>query len=435
MRAYDIILKKRKGNKLTKEEIAFFVNSYTKGGIPDYQASVLLMTIYFKGMDDEETANLTEAMMNSGDVYDLSSISGKKIDKHSTGGVGDKVSIILAPLVASAGVVVPMMSGRGLGHTGGTLDKLESIPGFRTNLTKDEFISNLKKINVAMIGQSELIAPADKKLYALRDVTGTIESIPLIASSIMSKKLAEGIDGLVLDVKTGSGAFMKKERDAVRLAKNMAAIGKKTGKKVVALITDMDQPLGNAIGNSLEIKECIEVLKGRGPQDLIDITLELGAYMLKLAGKVNNVAKGKDILKRHLSDGSAYQRFRDMVELQGGDVRAIDNPSLLPSAKFSKELLSERTGYILKMDTEAIGIASCILGAGRERIEDKIDPAVGIVIDKKNGDKVKIGERLALLHYNAEDRLAETYKKLQGAYLISSKRPKKRQLIRRIIMA
>ena len=435
MRAYDIILKKRKGNKLTKEEIAFFVNSYTKGGIPDYQASVLLMTIYFKGMDDEETANLTEAMMNSGDVYDLSSISGKKIDKHSTGGVGDKVSIILAPLVASAGVVVPMMSGRGLGHTGETLDKLESIPGFRTNLTKDEFISNLKKINVAMIGQSELIAPADKKLYALRDLTGTIESIPLIASSIMSKKLAEGIDGLVLDVKTGSGAFMKKERDAVRLAKNMAAIGKKTGKKVVALITDMDQPLGNAIGNSLEIKECIEVLKGRGPQDLIDITLELGAYMLKLAGKVNNVAKGKDILKRHLSDGSAYQRFRDMVELQGGDVRAIDNPSLLPSAKFSKELLSERTGYILKMDTEAIGIASCMLGAGREKVEDKIDPAVGIVIDKKNGDKVKIGERLALLHYNAEDRLAETYKKLQGAYLISSKRPKKRQLIRRIIMA
>ena len=435
MRAYDIILKKRKGNKLTKEEIAFFVNSYTKGGIPDYQASVLLMTIYFKGMDDEETANLTEAMMNSGDVYDLSSVSGKKIDKHSTGGVGDKVSIILAPLVASAGVVVPMMSGRGLGHTGGTLDKLESIPGFRTNLTKDEFISNLKKINVAMIGQSELIAPADKKLYALRDVTGTIESIPLIASSIMSKKLAEGIDGLVLDVKTGSGAFMKKERDAVRLAKNMAAIGKKMGKKVVALITDMDQPLGNAIGNSLEIKECIEVLKGRGPQDLFDITLELGAYMLKLAKKVNNAAKGMGILKRHLFDGSAYQRFMEMVELQGGDVRAIDNPLLLPSARYTKELLSEGTGYISKMDTEAIGIASCMLGAGREKVEDKIDPAVGIVIDKKIGDKVKIGERLALLHYNAEDRLAEAYKKLQGAYLISSKRPKKRQLIRRIIMA
>lgn len=435
MRAYDIILKKRKGNKLTKEEIAFFVNSYTKGGIPDYQASALLMAIYFQAMDNEETSFLTEAMMNSGEVYDLSSIPGKKIDKHSTGGVGDKVSIILAPLVASAGVVVPMMSGRGLGHTGGTLDKLESIPGFRTNLTKNEFIANLKKINVTMIGQSENIAPADKKLYALRDVTGTIESVPLIASSIMSKKLAEGIDGLVLDVKTGSGAFMKKERDAVRLARVMSAIGKKMGKKVVALITDMEQPLGNAIGNSLEIKECIEVLKGRGPQDLFDITLELGAYMLKLAGKVNNVAKGKDILKRHLSDGSAYQRFREMVELQGGDVRAIDNPSLLPSARYTKELLSERNGYISKMDTEAIGIASCILGAGREKIEDKIDPAVGIVIDKKIGDKIKKGERLAMLHYNSEEKMSEAFKILQSAIFIGSKRPGKKRLIRRVIIA
>lgn len=435
MRAYDIILKKRNGNRLTKEEIAFFVSSYTKGDIPDYQASALLMAIYFQAMDDEETSFLTEAMMNSGEVYDLSSIPGKKIDKHSTGGVGDKVSIILAPLVASAGVTVPMMSGRGLGHTGGTLDKLESIPGFRTNLTKEEFISNLKKINVAMIGQSEFIAPADKRLYALRDVTGTIESIPLIASSIMSKKLAEGIDGLVLDVKTGSGAFMKKEKDAVRVAKAMAAIGRKMGKKVAALITDMEQPLGNAIGNSLEIKECIEVLKGRGPQDLIDITLELGAYMLKLSGKANNVAKGRGILKRHLSDGSAFQRFKDMIRLQDGDVNVIDNPSLLPSARYTKDLLSERNGYISKMDTEAIGIASCMLGAGRERIEDKIDPAVGIVINKKLGDKIKKGESLALLHYNSEDKLAEAYKKLQDAYLISSKRPKKRQLIRRIIMA
>ena len=410
MRAYDIILKKRNGNRLTKEEIAFFVSSYTKGDIPDYQASALLMAIYFQAMDDEETSFLTEAMMNSGEVYDLSSIPGKKIDKHSTGGVGDKVSIILAPLVASAGVTVPMMSGRGLGHTGGTLDKLESIPGFRTNLTKEEFISNLKKINVAMIGQSEFIAPADKRLYALRDVTGTIESIPLIASSIMSKKLAEGIDGLVLDVKTGSGAFMKKEKDAVRLAKAMAAIGKKMGKKIAALITDMEQPLGNAIGNSLEIKECIEVLKGRGPQDLIDITLELGAYMLKLSGKANNVAKGRGILKRHLSDGSAFQRFKDMIRLQDGDVNVIDNPSLLPSARYTKDLLSERNGYISKMDTEAIGIASCMLGAGRERIEDKIDPAVGIVINKKLGDKIKKGESLALLHYNSEDKLAEAYK-------------------------
>ncbi len=435
MRAYDIILKKRNGNKLTKEEIAFFVNSYTKGDIPDYQTSALLMAIYFQGMDDEETSFLTAAMMNSGDVYDLSLIPGIKIDKHSTGGVGDKVSIILAPLVASAGVAVPMMSGRGLGHTGGTLDKLESIPGFRANLTKDEFISNLKRINVAMIGQSELIAPADKKMYALRDVTGTIESIPLIASSIMSKKLAEGIDGLVLDVKTGSGAFMKKERDAVRLAKNMAAIGKRMGKEVVALITDMDQPLGNAIGNSLEIKECIEVLKGRGPKDLIDITLELGAYMLKLAKKVNNAAKGREILKRHLSDGSAYQRFIEMVELQGGDVSAIDNPSLLPSARYIMELLSDRDGYISEMDTEAIGIASCMLGAGRERIEDRIDTAVGIVVDKKAGDKVKKGERLAALHYNSEEKMAEAYKKLQAAYLISRKKPNKRRLIRRVIIA
>lgn len=435
MRAYDIILKKRNGNKLTKEEIAFFVNSYTKGDIPDYQASALLMAVYFQGMDDEETANLTEAMMNSGDVYDLSSISGKKIDKHSTGGVGDKVSIILSPLAASAGVTVPMMSGRGLGHTGGTLDKLESIPGFRTNLTKDEFMSNLKKINVAMIGQSESIAPADKRMYALRDVTGTIESIPLIAGSIMSKKLAEGIDGLVLDVKTGNGAFMKKEKDAIKLARVMFAIGKKMGKKVVALITDMEQPLGNAIGNSLEIKECIEVLKGSGPQDLIDITLELGAYMLKLAGKANNAAKGKDILKRHLSDGSAYQRFREMVILQGGDVRAIDNPLMLPSARFSKELLSEKSGYISKMDTEAIGIASCMLGAGRERIEDKIDPAAGIIIEKKIGDNVKKGETLAVLHYNSEEKISEPYKRLQSAIFIGRKKPGKRRLIKRIIIA
>lgn len=435
MRAYDIILKKRNGNRLTKEEIAFFVNSYTKGDIPDYQTSAFLMAIYFQGMDDEETSFLTEAMMNSGEVYDLSLIPGKKIDKHSTGGVGDKVSIILAPLVASAGVAVPMMSGRGLGHTGGTLDKLESIPGFRTNLIKDEFISNLKKINAAMIGQSESIAPADKKMYALRDVTGTIESIPLIASSIMSKKLAEGIDGLVLDVKTGSGAFMKKERDAVRLAKNMAAIGKKMGKEVVALITDMEQPLGNAIGNSLEIKECIEVLKGRGPQDLIDIALELGAYMLKLAGKANNAAKGRDILKRYLSDGSAYQRFREMVILQGGDVSAIDNPSLLPSARYTKELLSERNGYISRMDTETIGIASCMLGAGRERIEDKIDPAAGIIIEKKIGDKIKKGERLAVLHYNSEEKISEPYKRLQSAIFIGSKKPRKKRLIRRIIIA
>ncbi len=435
MRIYDIILKKRNSNKLTKEEIVFFVNGYTKGGIPDYQVSALLMAIYFQGMDDEETAFLTEAMIKSGEVYDLSLIPGKKIDKHSTGGVGDKVSIILAPLIASVGVVVPMMSGRGLGHTGGTLDKLESIPGFRTNLTKEEFISNLKKINVAMIGQSENIAPADKKLYALRDVTGTIESIPLIASSIMSKKLAEGIDGLVLDVKTGNGAFMKKEKDAVRLAKVMAAIGKKMGKDVVALITDMNQPLGNAIGNSLEIKECIEVLKGRGPQDLIDITLELGAYMLKLGRKVNNVSKGRDILKRHLSDGSAYERFKDMIRLHGGDVSAINNPSLLPSARYTKELLSDKNGYISKMDTEAIGIASCILGAGRERIEDRIDLAVGIVVEKKVGDKIRRSERLATLYYNSEDKITEAYKRLHDAYQISRQRPKKRRLIKRIIMA
>ncbi|MEK6682442.1 MAG: thymidine phosphorylase [Nitrospirota bacterium] len=438
MRVYDIILKKRNGNRLTKEEIAFVVDGYTKGEIPDYQISALLMAVYFQGMDDEETSDLTEAMMKSGEVYDLSAISGRKIDKHSTGGVGDKTSIILAPLMASAGLVVPMMSGRGLGHTGGTLDKLESIPGFRTNLTKEEFISNLKKINVAMTGQSASIAPADKKMYSLRDVTGTVESVPLIAASIMSKKLAEGIEGLVLDVKVGTGAFMKDIDDARRLARAMVDIGNLKGVKTVAIITAMEQPLGKTIGNSLEIKECISALRGKWPEDLKKVTLTLGAWMLRIADgisgqKAGDIQQYKERLEGLINNGAAFKRFVEMVDAQYGDPETAFKPSLLPSAKKIKQIIIQKEGYIQRMDAEKIGIASMMLGAGRQRIEDSIDHSAGIILNKKVGDYVKSGEQIAMFYYNDDKRLKEAEEVFLSGIEIGTEKVKTKDLILEVV--
>ncbi|MBI3353758.1 MAG: thymidine phosphorylase [Nitrospirae bacterium] len=438
MRVYDIILKKRNGNRLTKEEIAFVVDGYTKGEIPDYQISALLMAIYFQGMDDEETSDLTEAMMKSGEVYDLTSIPGKKIDKHSTGGVGDKTSIILAPLMASAGLVVPMMSGRGLGHTGGTLDKLESISGFRINLTKEEVISNLKKINAAMTGQSEFIAPADKKMYSLRDITGTVESIPLIAASIMSKKLAEGIEGLVLDVKVGTGAFMKDIDDARRLARAMVDIGNLKGVKTVAIITAMDQPLGKTIGNSLEIKECISALRGKWPEDLKKVTLTLGAWMLRIADEISgqkaeDIQKYKERLEVLINNGSAFNRFVEMIDAQYGDPETAFKPSLLPSAKKMKQIIIQKEGYIQRMDAEKIGIASMMLGAGRQRIEDTIDHSAGIILNKKAGDYIKAGEQIAMFYYNDDKRLKEAEEIFLSGIEIGTEKVKTKDLILEVI--
>jgi len=394
MRAYDIIRKKRDGQNLSKDELTAFLGNYLKGEVPDYQMSAFLMAVFLKGMLREEMVNMTEIMLSSGTQMDLSDIPAPKIDKHSTGGVGDKVSLALVPLVASAGVVVPMMSGRGLGHTGGTLDKLESIPGFRTTLSVKEFKEILSKIGCAMIGQSEEIAPLDRRLYALRDVTATVESIPLIASSIMSKKLSEGIDGLVLDVKVGRGAFMKELESARRLAKTMVEIGNSFGVKTAALLTDMNEPFGMAIGNSLEVREAIDALKGKAPEDLMEVTLYLGALMLKLAGIEEDLEAGKKRLLRLIEDGSALERFIKMIELQGGNPKIVERPTLLPYSCLSIDITSEESGYIQSMDAEAVGTASMILGAGREKMDSIIDPAAGIILKKKVGDFVERGELL-----------------------------------------
>lgn len=394
MRAYDIIKKKRDGQDLSKDELTALLGNYLKGEVPDYQVSAFLMAVFLKGMTREEMVNMTEIMLRSGARIDLSDIPGPKIDKHSTGGVGDKVSLVLVPLVASAGVVVPMMSGRGLGHTGGTLDKLESIPGFRTTLSVKEFKDILSKIGCAMIGQSEEIAPLDRRLYALRDVTATVESIPLIASSIMSKKLSEGIDGLVLDVKVGRGAFMKDLESARRLAKTMTEIGNSFGVKTAALLTDMNEPLGMAIGNSLEVREAIDALKGKGPEDLMEVTLRLGALMLKLAGIEEALEAGKERLIGLIEDGSALERFIKMIELQGGNPKIVERPTLLPYSCLSIDITSQESGYIQSMDAEAVGVASMILGAGREKMDSIIDPAAGIILKKKVGDFVERGELL-----------------------------------------
>jgi pyrimidine-nucleoside phosphorylase len=433
-RAIDVIRKKRDGGELSRDEIESLVNSYTRGDIPDYQMSAWLMAVVLRGMTRAETAALTEAMLRSGEVLDLSALPAKKVDKHSTGGVGDKTSLVLAPLAAAAGVMVPMISGRGLGHTGGTLDKLEAIPGFNVNLPVAQFRRVLETCGCAMIGQTAEIAPADRKLYALRDVTGTVESPNLICASIMSKKLAEGIDALVLDVKTGSGAFMKSEKDAVFLAELMVETGERMGKQMVALITDMDQPLGSMIGNALEVVEVVEVLRGEGPEDLRQLCLELAGWMLHLGGVADTVAEGKKQSEKLIASGEALDKFRQMVALQGGDLRAIDEAKKLPQAQHTMILSSPKNGYLAALQCEQVGTACVILGGGRERKEDSVDPAVGIVLHKKVGDPVSSGEALATIYYNAEARAVRARQLLDESYQIAdSPVHEKRPLIHRVI--
>ena len=433
-RAIDVIRKKRDGGELSRNEIESLVNSYTRGDIPDYQMSAWLMAVVLRGMTRAETAALTDAMLRSGEVLDLSALPAKKVDKHSTGGVGDKTSLVLAPLAAAAGVMVPMISGRGLGHTGGTLDKLEAIPGFNVNLPVAQFRRVLETCGCAMIGQTAEIAPADRKLYALRDVTGTVESPYLICASIMSKKLAEGIDALVLDVKTGSGAFMKSEKDAVFLAELMVETGERMGKQMVALITDMDQPLGSMIGNALEVVEVVEVLRGEGPEDLRQLCLELAGWMLHLGGVADTVAEGKKQSEKLIASGEALDKFRQMVALQGGDLRAIDEAKKLPQAQHTMILSSSKKGYLAALQCEQVGTACVILGGGRERKEDSVDPAVGIVLHKKVGDPVSSGEALATIYYNAEARAGRARQLLDESYQIAdSPVHEKRPLIHRVI--
>lgn len=403
MRMVDIIEKKRDGQELTTAEINFFIEGYTKGEIPDYQASALAMAIYFQDMNDRERADLTRAMVESGDTIDLSAIDGVKVDKHSTGGVGDTTTLVLAPLVASLGVPVAKMSGRGLGHTGGTIDKLESIAGFHVELTREQFIDLVNRDKVAVIGQSGNLTPADKKLYALRDVTGTVNSIPLIASSIMSKKIAAGADAIVLDVKTGDGAFMKTQKDAEELAHAMVRIGNHVGRKTIAIISDMSQPLGFAIGNALEVKEAIETLQGKGPKDLTELVLTLGSQMVILAGKAKTSEEAKEMLLDAIHSGKALTKFKEFLANQGGDASIVDDLTKLPQAKYKIELPAKQSGYISRMVADEIGVASMILGAGRATKEDVIDLAVGLVLHKKVGDKVEEGESILTIYSNREN--------------------------------
>jgi pyrimidine-nucleoside phosphorylase len=422
MRMYDVITKKRDGGELTKEEIEFFIGGYVKGEIPDYQVSALLMAIYFKGMTEWETAALTLCMANSGETVDLSSIDGIKVDKHSTGGVGDKTTLIISPIVASLGVRVAKMSGRGLGHTGGTVDKMESIPGMQTSIDREKFFDIVRKVGVSVIGQSGNLVPADKKLYALRDVTATIESIPLIASSIMSKKIAAGSDCILLDVKTGSGAFMKTVDDSIGLAEAMVKIGEHVGRKTIALITDMDRPLGIAIGNSLEIMEVCQTLKGHGPADLTEICIDLAANMLFLANK-GSIEECKKLAQQQISNGEAFAKLKEMVTAQGGDSSVLDDNAKFEQAKVKHEVLAQREGYLYSMNTEQCGIASVELGAGREKKEDSIDFSAGILLRKKIGDYVKIGDPIATFYSSAMDRCLEAEKLFESAITIGKKAP------------
>jgi pyrimidine-nucleoside phosphorylase len=434
MRPLDLIRKKRDGGELSSDEIGFLVRAYTLDEIPDYQMAAWLMAVVIRGMTRPELSALTTAMLHSGEVLDLSDISGAKVDKHSTGGVGDKTSLIIAPIVAAAGVTVPMISGRGLGHTGGTLDKLQSIPGFNINLSLSEFRRVLKSCGCGLIGQTAEIAPADKKLYALRDVTATVESPNLICASIMSKKLAEGIDGLVLDVKTGSGAFMKTEKDSFLLAELMVETGERMGKKMVALITDMDQPLGLKVGNALEVEECIEVMDGQGPADLREVSVELAAWMLYLAGRTPSVDAGRKLADELIRNRSALKKFREIVVQQGGDPAAIDDPKHLPQAQHRIPILSPASGFVASIQCEQVGIASLVLGGGREKKEDVIDPAVGLVLLKKVGDPVQKGEPFCTVHYNWDARLSSAQSLLQQAYRIAEKPSAvRRPLIHRVI--
>jgi pyrimidine-nucleoside phosphorylase len=435
MRAVDIIRKKRDAGELTREEIDFLIRGATDDSVSDYQLAAWLMAVVWRGMSPAELAALTEAMLHSGQVLDLSDIPGVKVDKHSTGGVGDKTSLVIAPIVAAAGLPVPMISGRGLGHTGGTLDKLEAIPGFNVNLSLADFRRVLKECGCALIGQTPEIAPADKKLYALRDVTATVESPYLICASIMSKKLAEGIDALVLDVKTGDGAFMKKEQDAVYLAELMVKTGRHMGKQIVALITDMEQPLGRKVGNALEVEECLEVLAGGGPEDLRELCLDLSAWMLALGGKCAKVSQGREIAAEMISSGRARDKFRQIIRLQGGDAGVVDDPGRLPKTKKMAKAIAMKAGYITAIRCEQVGIASMLLGGGREKKEDSVDPAVGVVLEKKVGDEVVAGSTLCTIHFNSEERMADALAMLGMSFEIGPKKPSARLLVRRIIGA
>ena len=428
MRMYDIIKKKRDGGELSTEEIGYFVDGVTKGTIPDYQISALCMAIYFKGMTVRETCDLTFAVRDSGDKLDFSSIDGIRVDKHSTGGVGDKTSLVVAPIVASFGVKVAKMSGRGLGHTGGTIDKLEAIEGFKTTLSEADFIKQVNDIGFAIVGQSKQFAPADKKLYALRDVTATVDSMPLIAASIMGKKLAADDDCIVLDVKTGSGSFMKSLDDSRTLARLMVDIGKQAGKKMVALITNMDRPLGCAIGNSLEVIEAVETLQGRGPNDLTEVCLTLAGYMLSLAG-LGSVDDCIQLAKKSIADGSAYRKLLEVVACQGGNVKLIENTANFTKAKYSHEVKAKVSGYICKVDTESYGLASLVLGAGRNTAEDEIDYSAGIILKKKYGDFVKCGEVIATLYSNDECAFTKAEETLLNATEISDTAPADERLI------
>ncbi|WP_336878616.1 pyrimidine-nucleoside phosphorylase [Staphylococcus nepalensis] len=419
MRMVDIIEKKRDGQALDKDEIEFFINGYTNGEIPDYQASSLAMAIYFQDMNDDERAALTMAMVNSGDVIDLSAINGMKVDKHSTGGVGDTTTLVLAPLVASVGVPVAKMSGRGLGHTGGTIDKLESVKGFHVEISEDKFVKLVNESKVAVIGQTGNLTPADKKLYGLRDVTGTVNSIPLIASSIMSKKIAAGADAIVLDVKTGNGAFMKTLEDAEALARAMVNIGNNVGRNTMAIISDMGQPLGNAIGNALEVKEAIETLQGKGPKDLTELVMTLGSQMVVVGGKAKDLDEARLLLEKAINDGSALEAFRTFLENQDGDGSVVDDVNRLPQARFQIDLPSQKSGTVTEIIANEIGIASMMLGAGRQTKEDDIDLSVGIVLNKKVGDFVSEGESLLTIHSNCE-QIDEVKAKLNQSITISS---------------
>ncbi len=430
MRMYDIILNKRNGKELTKEEIDFFVKGYTNGEIPDYQVSALLMAIYFREMTEKETLYLTMAMMHSGDVLNLDEIKGIKVDKHSTGGVGDKTSLALTPMVAACGIPVAKMSGRGLGHTGGTIDKLESFEGFSTEISAQQFIDNVNHIGIAIMGQTADLAPADKKLYGLRDVTATVDNLSLIASSIMSKKLAAGADAIVLDIKTGSGAFMKTEENAFALAKEMVKIGNNAGKRTIGIVSDMDQPLGWAVGNALEVKEAIDTLKGEGPDDFVELCFTLGSHMLLAGGKATTEEEARNKLKKTIEDGSALRKMAEFVEAQGGNPEAVYHAEFLPKATIIQPILAQQDGYIAHIDCEKIGVCSLVLGGGRETKESEIDLAVGVVLEKKVGDRVIKGEPLAMLHANNSIKAAEAEQIFLDAYTITKEQKDKPILIK-----
>jgi pyrimidine-nucleoside phosphorylase/thymidine phosphorylase len=433
MRTVDLIHRKRDGEELSTEEISFLIDGYVRGDIPDYQMSAFLMAVFFSSMSDREVDVITDIMVRSGETVDLSSVPGVKVDKHSTGGVGDKTSLIAAPIAASAGVIVPMISGRALGHTGGTLDKLESIPGLRTDLTIDEFRDQLSRLGLAFIGQTPQVAPADGKLYALRDATATVESIPLIASSIMSKKLAVGLDALVLDVKVGTGAFMKRQVDARRLAQMMVGIGRRLDKRVQALITDMNQPLGFAVGNALEIMEVSQTLQNAGPTDLAKISVELAARMIFLGREAESLEEARQLAERKMVDGSGYNKFKEVIAAQGGDPRVLDRFDLLPNATGVREISSPRAGYVTAIDAEDIGRASAMIGAGRDHKDDSIDPAVGVILEVKAGTKVDAGSVLCRIYHTNEDRLDEAADIVEDAFRISANAPEEKPLILEVV--